>query len=174
LLGIDPFDEPDVAAAKAATTEVLEQGPTRLDPPDPVTTLPAFLDANVREGDYIALLAYLPYGADVDDALARTQRALRDRLRVAVTRGFGPRYLHSTGQLHKGGPPSVVAVQLLPPGAPADDLPVPGQPFTFGRLFGAQALGDYQTLQRRGRRVVRVEVGDDPAGALAAFVEELA
>jgi hypothetical protein len=173
LLGIDPFDEPDVAAAKAATAEVLEQWPARLEAPASADELGAFLDATVTPGDYLAVLAYLPYGDAVDKALAAVQRNVRDRWGIAVTRGYGPRYLHSTGQLHKGGPASVVAVQLLAPIPAGDDLAVPGQPFSFGRLLAAQALGDYQTLRRRQRRVWRGDVGRDAAGALAAVAEQL-
>jgi len=112
-LGIDPFDEPDVAAAKAATNEVLAHWPTDLAPDGGPDAGLRFVGDAVQSGDYIALLAYLAYDDAVDRALADLQAALRDRHRLAVTRGFGPRYLHSTGQLHKGGPPSAVAVQLV-------------------------------------------------------------
>ena len=83
---------------------------------------------------------------------------LRDRLKVATTVGFGPRFLHSTGQLHKGGPDTGVFVQLVEP--PQEDLPIPGQPYSFGTLLAAQAVGDLQSLRAHGRRVARVHVAD--------------
>ena len=107
----------------------------------------------MRPNDYVSLQAYLPYGQD--DALERLRRALRDGLGgVAVTAGYGPRFLHSTGQLHKGGPDEVVAVQIVPR-TPTADLPIPGYPYDFGTLIAAQALGDHQSLLDHGRRVLR-------------------
>ena len=92
------------------------------------------------------------------------RRVVRARTRSASTAGWGPRFLHSTGQLHKGGPDSGVFVQLLGPGSP--DLPIPGQDHTFGDLLRAQAIGDAQALESRGRRVVRIDLGDDPLAGL--------
>ncbi|HEX2701742.1 MAG TPA: hypothetical protein VHM89_16185 [Acidimicrobiales bacterium] len=157
-LGVDPFDEPDVAVAKANTEKVLRSLPVpELECGDPadVTT---WLGSEVRPGDYVAVLAYLPYrhGAALDNV----RRAVRDGLGgVAVTAGYGPRYLHSTGQLHKGGPNTVVAVQLVPR-TPAPSLPVPSHPYDFNTLIAAQALGDHTSLQERGRRVRRFAVDD--------------
>ena len=85
-----------------------------------------------------------------------------DRYGIATTMGYGPRFLHSTGQLHKGGPNTALCLQLGTD--PGDDLPVPGEAYTFGVLAGSQALGDLQALQTAGRRVARVSLGDDPAG----------
>ncbi|MGH8971836.1 MAG: hypothetical protein ACRD0C_01345 [Acidimicrobiia bacterium] len=92
---------------------------------------------------------------DTTRRLQRVRLAFRDRHRVATTLGFGPRYLHSTGQLHKGGPASGVFIQVVDDGRDTD-LPIPGRPFTFGRLLDAQALADLCLLRRRGRRVARV------------------
>jgi hypothetical protein len=89
---------------------------------------------------------------------------LRDRLKVATTVGFGPRFLHSTGQLHKGGPNTGVFIQIVEP--PDEDAPIPGEPYTFGRLIAAQALGDLQSLRAHGRRVGRVRLAE-----LDAFAE---
>ena len=115
---------------------------------------------NVSPDDYISLQAYLPYGNDA--ALERLRRNLRNAHGgVAVTAGYGPRFLHSTGQLHKGGPNSVVAVQLVSR-QPSADVPIPGYEFDFGTLIGAQAIGDHQSLEAHGRRVLRIAV-DDPA-----------
>jgi glucose-6-phosphate isomerase/transaldolase/glucose-6-phosphate isomerase len=158
VLGIDPFDEPDVADAKANTARVLADLPVpEPDVADPAKARP-WLEAELRPGDYVALQAFLPYAAGPE--LAALRRRLRDTLGgVAVTAGFGPRYLHSTGQLHKGGPNRVLAVQLLPRAATAQ-LDVPGAGYDFATLFAAQAEGDYRSLLARDRRVLRVR-GDD-------------
>ena len=94
---------------------------------------------------------------------------MRDRLHLATTVGFGPRFLHSTGQLHKGGPDTGLFLQIVDDAAP--DLPVPGTDYTFGRLVTAQADGDYGALAAKGRRVLRVDLDGDPVGGLAALEE---
>ncbi len=159
VLDVDPFDEPDVAEAKANTAEVLSTLPL----PDVDVASPAtaseWLQDTVRPGDYVSIQAYLPYRHDA--ALAQLRRALRDGLGgAAVTAGYGPRFLHSTGQLHKGGPPSVVAMQLVRR-TQATSVPIPSRPYDFNTLISAQALGDHRTLVSRGRRVRRFAV-DDP------------
>ena len=156
VLGIDPFDEPNVTESKQNTAKVLETLPLpAVDGADPAT-VGDWLAATVRPGDYVSLQAYVPY--QQDDALERLRRAVRDGLDgAAVTAGYGPRFLHSTGQLHKGGPPSVVAVQLAPR-TPSAELPIPGFDYDFGTLIDAQALGDLQSLRAHDRRVLRVEV----------------
>ena len=158
VLGVDPFDEPDVAVAKANTEKVLAALPLPdVEEGDPATVT-EWLATQVGPGDYVAVQAYLPYGHG--DAAERLRRALRDGLGgIAVTAGYGPRYLHSTGQLHKGGPPSVVAVQLVSR-TQAPSVPVPARPYDFNTLIAAQALGDYQSLRDRGRRVRRFAVDD--------------
>ncbi len=160
VMGIDPFDEPDVAESKANTARVLDNLPVPpADLADPAKALP-WLDSEVRPGDYVALQAFLPYA--VQPTLAQLRRRVRDRLGgIAVTAGFGPRFLHSTGQLHKGGPNKVVALQLLP-SRPTGQVPVPGFDYDFATLIAAQAHGDYESLLSRDRRVLRV-VGDDLA-----------
>lgn len=156
VLEVDPFDEPDVAAAKKATNEALADLPLPREKALPIADLPAWLADQMTEGDYLALQAYLPYGHQND--LEDLRRRARDLLRGApVTAGFGPRFLHSTGQLHKGGPNSVVAVQIVASGG-ARPLGIPGKEFDFETLISAQALGDLRTLRQRGRRVVRIEV----------------
>lgn len=157
VLGVDPFDEPDVAVAKANTERILASLPladAEASDPEGVTD---WLRTQVRPGDYVAVQAYLPYGQS--DELERLRTALTEGLDVAVTAGFGPRYLHSTGQLHKGGPDTVVAVQLVDR-TPAASLPVPTAPYDFNTLIAAQALGDLQTLVQRGRRIRRFAVDD--------------
>ncbi|MBW3614230.1 MAG: glucose-6-phosphate isomerase [Actinobacteria bacterium] len=154
VMGIDPFDEPNVTESKLNTRRVLESLPlAEGDLADPSGVF-EWLAATVREGDYVSLQAYLPYGQD--DALESLRRRVRDRLGgVAVTAGYGPRFLHSTGQLHKGGPNSVVAVQIVPL-TPTAKLDIPNFPFDFATLIAAQAAGDYQSLVDHGRRVLRV------------------
>lgn len=158
ILGIDPFDEPNVAESKANTKEVLASLPlpaTTLGEPGAVAP---WLEEQLRPRDYLSLQAYLPYGQDA--ALEALRRRLRDRLGgMAVTAGYGPRFLHSTGQLHKGGPDEVVALQLLP-AADQPGLAIPGHGFDFGTLIAAQAIGDFRSLERHGRRVLRVAVED--------------
>ena len=154
VLGIDPFDEPNVTESKQNTAKVLESLPL---PPANVAEgsgVMQWLDATVRPHDYVSLQAYLPYSGD--DELDQLRQRVRDALgRVAVTAGYGPRFLHSTGQLHKGGPNTVVAVQIVAP-RPTATVPIPGYDYDFGTLIAAQALGDYQSLLDHGRRVLRV------------------
>ncbi len=110
-------------------------------------------------------MAFLQPSPACDAALGRIRVALRDALRVATTVGYGPRFLHSTGQLHKGGPPTGLFLQLT--ADPADDLAIPGRDYTFGVLEAAQAQGDLLALRSRGRRVLRLHLGPDPAASLA-------
>ncbi len=156
LLGIDPFDEPNVAESKANTNTVLGSLPLpAVDSVDPGTVLDQ-LAGLVKPGDYVSIQAYLPFGQD--DQLETLRRTVRDHLgAMAVTAGYGPRFLHSTGQLHKGGPDTVVALQLVSR-TPGPDVPIPGKPYDFGTLIGAQSIGDHQSLLSHGRRVVRAEV----------------
>jgi hypothetical protein len=123
-----------------------------------VTPVPADILASIRPGDYLAILAYLPRDRTTADRLERARHAFRDRLRVATTIGFGPRYLHSTGQLHKGGPNTGVFLVVEDP--PSVDFPVPGEPFTFAQLEAAQARGDVAALLAHGRRVARLSLAE--------------
>ena len=158
VLEIDPFDEPNVTESKENTARVLDTLPLPSVPADDPGTVSTWLDGHVRPKDYVSVQAYLPYGQD--DALERLRKSLRDGLGgVAVTAGYGPRFLHSTGQLHKGGPDEVVVVQIVPR-RPSGDVPIPGFPYDFGTLIAAQAIGDHQSLMDHGRRVIRVEVDD--------------
>jgi glucose-6-phosphate isomerase len=154
-LGINPFDQPDVAAAKAATQAVLDSGTL---PKIAEQPLSAVLE-HVGVDDYVAIHAYVDPGSGVVDTLEAARVALRDRLRVATTVGLGPRYLHSTGQFHKGGPPTGVFIQVVDVD-PDDDVDIPGSPFSFGTLIQAQAAGDLQTLRDRGLRAARVSLVD--------------
>ncbi len=171
-LGINPFDQPDVESAKVATRAVLEDDERR-GAPDSAGALDAALGA-IAPGGYVALLSYLTPDADVDAGLEALRTELAERTGAPVTIGQGPRYLHSTGQLHKGGPPVGTFVVLEGPDATGEgvDLPVPGRPYTFGRLFQAQAEGDVRALRARALTVVRLRL-DDPAVDLARLGERV-
>jgi glucose-6-phosphate isomerase/transaldolase/glucose-6-phosphate isomerase len=158
VLGIDPFDEPNVAESKQNTNDVLAHLPVpELEAREPSGAFPWLADT-FRPGDYVSLQAYLPLGQDQD--LETLRRSVRDRLGGgAVTAGYGPRFLHSTGQLHKGGPDSVIAVQIVSRTA-GPTVPVPGKPYDFGTLIAAQSVGDHRSLVAHGRRVLRVAVDD--------------
>lgn len=153
-LGVNPFDQPDVESAKVAARAALSGAAG--EPPATVGLDQAL--ALLRPGDALVLAAFVDPA--LQPALEVARRRLGDRLGVPTTLGIGPRFLHSTGQLHKGGPGSGVFVQFLGPGSP--DLPIPGQDHTFGELLRAQAIGDAQALETAGRRLVRIDLGDDP------------
>lgn len=179
LLGINPFDQPNVALAKRKAGDLVSQYETTGRLPEPTATLTeaslrlynggveasdtlrrhlaAFL-AQAKPGDYLALQAFLPPSAAGEALLADLQESLRDHLRLAVTRGWGPRYLHSTGQLHKGDAGRGLFVQITHD--PEQDLAVPGHPYSFGVIVAAQAQGDFQALRERGRRVVRLHLSE--------------
>jgi len=152
-IGVQPFDQPDVAAAKAATAEVLAEGGADV----PLGSL-AELVAQLEPGDHLALQAFVDPGAAYVERLDAARAALRDRHRVATSLGFGPRFLHSTGQLHKGGPRAIVCVQVVSPDP--NEIDIPGQAFGFGHLKQAQAAGDLRTLQARGIRAGRVALDE--------------
>ena len=149
VLGVHPFDQPNVQEAKDRTDGVLAGEAV-----DPATPRAAELLARLRPGGYVAICAYVPRTAENDRRLQAARLALRDRLRVATTVGYGPRFLHSTGQLHKGGPAGGVFLQLL--GEDAVTLPIPGAGYDFGALKRAQAAGDLAALRAHGRPVARV------------------
>jgi len=131
-----------------------------------LASAPAPLDAVAplpRPGDYAAFLSYLPASGESEDAIAGIRRAIRARTRAASTFGVGPRYLHSTGQYHKGGPNSPLLFLIT--GDDKTETEIPGAGYSFSVLKRAQALGDYETLAAHGRRVLRLHVtGEDPAG----------
>jgi glucose-6-phosphate isomerase len=150
ILEINAFDQPNVAGAKKATAEILDAATPEAADLDDLEAL----FADVHAGDYIAIQAFIDPTSDNADELQRARIALRDRFAVATTLGFGPRYLHSTGQLHKGGPNTGVFIQIVDEER-INDVPIPGKPFTFGALIDAQALGDLRSLRAAGRRVAR-------------------
>jgi glucose-6-phosphate isomerase len=195
IIGINPFNQPDVEASKEATRNLTDEYEKRgsLPPETPVLEdngiklftdeknraalskhvghdrpVVAYLRAHLNRlapGDYFAILAYLDMNDTHHEELQAMRHAVRDVKRVATCLGFGPRYLHSTGQLYKGGPNTGVFLQITCDDA--IDLPVPGRRFTFGVVKAAQARGDFQVLVERGRRVLRVHLGADVQSGLA-------
>jgi hypothetical protein len=154
-LEINPFDQPDVQAAKDKTNEVLATGQEpELAPEGSIEELLA----RKQEGDYACVQAFIEPTAGNDQRIADLVARLRRESGLVVTHGYGPRYQHSTGQLHKGGPNTGLFLQVIDD--EGDELPIPGKPFGFRRLIRAQAAGDLETLKERGRRVARVRLED--------------
>ena len=193
-LGINPFDQPNVQESKDATKELLDafkrdgklQEQAVLASGGGLTVygdeaaraalgaegVPGLFKAHlgrVKPGDYVALLDYFEESEDAEGLVQQIRTHLRDATRCATTTGYGPRFLHSTGQLHKGGPDSGVFIQVT--AADARDVEIPGEPFTFSTLKEAQALGDFRSLATRGRRAVRVEIGSDVTAGLRRLFE---
>ncbi|MFA4966554.1 MAG: hypothetical protein WC709_13105, partial [Thermoleophilia bacterium] len=188
VLGIDPFDQPNVQESKDNTvrllagyvaagelSEELPAGFGRTSFPVGDAELPAALRAFLAQGaagDYVALQAYLAPSAAVWEQLQAVRLRLRDGLHLATTVGYGPRYLHSTGQFHKGGPNRGLFLQVL--GHDPDDVEIPGQPYGFSVLKRAQARGDLAALRAHGCRALRVSLGDDAPAGLARLANLLA
>jgi len=168
LLGINPFDQPNVQEAKDRTNEILE-GKSRVESRGSRVdedALRRLLDS-LKPGDYFAVTAFLPPTALNEQRLNRVRLRVRDAARVATTLGFGPRFLHSTGQLHKGGPDTGVFLQVTC--EPAASVPIPGKPYGFGEVVAAQAAGDLAALKSRGRRALSVHLSRN----VEADLEEL-
>jgi transaldolase/glucose-6-phosphate isomerase len=174
-LEINPFDQPNVQQAKDATKRVLagyEAGGELAEATDAEDAGLGALLADAAPPDYVAIMAYVEPSADFDDAAAELRSAIRDARKTATTFGYGPRFLHSTGQFHKGGPRTGRFLQLLHDG-PAD-VDIPGAPYTFTTLKNAQAIGDLSTLRELGLPAERVRLqGDDPAAALRGLTARI-
>lgn len=170
LLGIHPFDQPDVQAAKTRTSEILA-ALARGEKPAPVEpgNARALLGA-LRPGDWVGVMVYGDPTRTLTDAVADLRAGVERRWRAATTFGLGPRFLHSTGQLHKGGANRGVFLQIV---LAEEGLPVPGRPWGFRELMEAQADGDLAALRERGRRAARLVIGRDPAQAVRALVDTL-
>lgn len=198
VLGINPFDQPNVQESKDFTKSFLdsyasngklpaveaerklfeERGVTvyagaetaaKLEGAKDLRALLAAHLGTVKPGDYVAINAYLDMNRSNEGALQAIRHQIRFEKHCATTLGFGPRFLHSTGQLHKGGPDSGVFLQIT--SDDAQDLPIPGQPYTFGVLKTAQANGDFVALAKRGRRLVRLHLGADVHAGLRTIAE---
>jgi len=191
---INPFDQPNVQESKDATRNLLEifsrdgklPEQTKLVADDRIAlfvegatgeSLPrtSVFDAlrahtaSIKTGDYIAFLVYSEETREVNEKLEKVRLLLRDSTRCATTIGYGPRFLHSTGQLHKGGTDEGVFFQIT--AGDKNDFPVPGEPYTFNVLKQAQALGDFHSLATRGRRAIRVDLGADTGTGLTRFLD---
>jgi len=174
LLGIHPFNQPNVQAAKLATEHVLQQFLTSgCLPQAEGTCSPASLLAGVGKGNYLAILAYVRQTAELDDLLANLRRKVLKQYHIATTLGYGPRYLHSTGQLHKGGPGTGLFLMIVA-GNNRKDLPIPGQCYSFGTLADAQATGDLQALKLSGRQVARMRFDYNDVSGVSGLLGELA
>jgi transaldolase/glucose-6-phosphate isomerase len=197
IIGIDPFDQPDVEDAKIAARKLTDAYDESGSLPElhwlydgdgvrlyadernarelqeaagHARSLEGFLAvqlSNVEPGDYLALLAYLPMTPGNERLLTEIRVLIRDHLHVATCVGFGPRFQHSTGQAYKGGPNSGVFLQLTC--EDTVELPVPGHRYTFGVVKEAQARGDFDALAAKGRRGLRIDIGADPAAGLTAL-----
>ncbi len=174
VLGIHPFDQPDVQGAKDRTVSVLEQwqrdGKLPSARSDDGAKLASLLEAS-QSGDYMATMAYLPDTPAIRGAIHDLRHHVMAKYGIATTMGYGPRFLHSTGQLHKGGPASGIFLQLTQDHQ--TDIPIPGWDLSFGVLADAQALGDLQALDDLGRRTVSVHLGSDPAGGIKRIIGSL-
>ncbi|HUF42825.1 MAG TPA: bifunctional transaldolase/phosoglucose isomerase [Verrucomicrobiae bacterium] len=182
-LGIHPFNQPDVQLAKdlakQAMSEASDGGKQRAKLKEEVAASDAAgleralaaWSGKAKSRDYVSIQAYIEPSVEHDEQLQRIGGSLRDRLGAAVTIGYGPRFLHSTGQLHKGGPNSVLVLQIVD--QPAEDVPVPETDYTFGALIQAQALGDFNALKQRRRRALRVHLGNDTQGGLERLAQAL-
>ena len=201
IIGINPFDQPDVEASKIATRKLTDEyertGSLPKETPffeaegiklfadeknandlrlftgksSLVGYLKAHLD-RLKASDYFALLAFIEMNDEHEGSLQNARHAVRDQKRVATCLGFGPRFLHSTGQAYKGGPNSGVFLQVTCDDA--SDLPVPNQKYTFGLVKAAQARGDFQVLAERGRRALRVHLGADVSSGLVKLNDAIA
>ncbi len=169
-LEINPFDQPNVQAAKDNTRRVLDSSSIPAVPVASDEELRALL-ADARPPHYVAILAYVPPSAGLEEAVDGLRSAIRSSTGAATTFGYGPRYLHSTGQLHKGGAPTGRFLQLVD--APARDVEIPGAGYSFGKLIAAQAAGDLETLRSHGLSAERVEVQGEPAQSVRALTERI-
>jgi transaldolase / glucose-6-phosphate isomerase len=170
VLEINPFDQPNVQEAKDNTARVLAEGTG--DQPDATDDdLRALLDG-LGAPHYLAVMGYVKPSGELDAAVTELRATVRDAAKTATTFGYGPRFLHSTGQLHKGGPPAGRFLQLIHDSEP--DVEIPGESYSFTRLKHAQAIGDLDTLRGHGLPAQRVTLeGDDPAAALRALTARL-
>ena len=171
FLSINPFDQPNVQESKENTNRILEevraQGRLPREPGTSRDSALAGLIAKAAPGRYLAILAYMKPSRQADAAIMALRQSVLVRHYLPTTAGYGPRYLHSTGQLHKGGPNTGLFLQLIERMIP--DMKVPGAPYTFGTLAQAQAVGDLQSLQRHERSVVGLRLGRQPASTIRAL-----
>jgi transaldolase / glucose-6-phosphate isomerase len=167
VLGINPFDQPNVQEAKDNTARVLEGGDLpEVDPGDPDELL-----GKAAPPHYVAIMGYVQPSAEFDSAVSDLRRRIRDKTKATTTFGYGPRFLHSTGQLHKGGPPTGLFLQLVHDGD--EDVEIPEAGYSFRHLKNAQAIGDLQTLRDHDLPAVQVRLEGDPAQAMRELTDRL-
>ncbi|MEC4890881.1 MAG: glucose-6-phosphate isomerase [Nitrospira sp.] len=175
LLGIQPFDQPNVQESKDNTNRVLEGFMANGRLPDQTVSSPkqaaVSLASRMKPGAYLSILAYGMPSKSFESAVRRLRKTLIQQHHITTTFGYGPRYLHSTGQLHKGGPNSGIFLELVDRMTP--DLAIPGKAFSFGTLAQAQAAGDLDSLQAHERAVLRVSLGANPVAAVQAITQAL-
>ena len=171
LLAIHPFDQPNVQQAKDVTNRVLETYVNEGALPDAEEGSLVNLLGQAMEGDYLSIMAYVEETDGVTNAVNMLRQYAMRRHRIATTLGYGPRFLHSTGQLHKGGPNTGLFLQMA--SDVRSDIPIPGERFGFGTLAAAQAIGDYEALKETGRRVVRLNLGGDAEAAVLRLLGRL-
>ena len=172
IIAVNPFDQPNVQAAKDMTDSVLEayKATGKLPDSDSGSGVQELLDG-LEKGDYLAIMPYVSQTPEVDRAFETLRRQVLERYGVATTLGYGPRFLHSTGQLHKGGPSSGVFLQITT--SHVKDIPIPGAPYSFGTLADAQALGDREALAAAGRRVARHHIDSDIATGVLGLARQI-
>lgn len=190
VLGINPFDQPNVQESKDITNRILgeveakgmlpetapdlEDGSVQVfgevQGPDAASVLWDFVKMG-KAGDYVAFMAYLTETEETEEALQDLRTLVRDRTKLATTLGYGPRFLHSTGQYHKGGPDTGLFVQIT--ADHQEDAPIPGKPYTFGVFCDAQAAGDLEALRAHGRRTIRLNIKGNAAEGLRSLVSKL-
>jgi transaldolase / glucose-6-phosphate isomerase len=163
VLGINPFNQPNVQEAKDNTARVLKEGLPDVDPGDLEELL-----GKAAPPHYVALMAYVQPSPEFDAAISELRTKIRGRTKATTTFGYGPRFLHSTGQMHKGGPPTGLFVQLVHDGD--EDVEIPEAGYTFGHLKNAQAVGDLQTLRDHGLPAVQVRLEGDPVEAVRRMI----
>jgi len=172
ILGIHPFNQPDVQRAKDATNRMLKEYTASGHLPQVETAgSPAELLEKAEKCSYLAIMAYLHQTPEVDKALTELRKKVLERYHIATTLGYGPRFLHSTGQLHKGGPDTGLFLQIT--SSHQMDVPIPGEAYTFGVVADAQALGDLQALQSLGRRVVRIHLNQVDGETISRLADNL-
>jgi transaldolase/glucose-6-phosphate isomerase len=172
VLGLNPFDQPDVEAAKVATRTLMTRFEETGEPPRYPAQKPGELEAllsRLQPGDYFAINAFVSMNEENHRELSALRAMVKRKWGVATTLGYGPRYLHSTGQLHKGGPNRGVFLVLT--SDDRRDLPIPGRKYTFGQMKAFQAIGDFQVLRARGRRALHIHLGADVPAELRRLRE---
>ena len=171
---VNPFNQPDVQISKTSTHKILSDLSTSKVianiESDQVSKLNSYLKS-CRPNDYFGLLAYLPHNTSIDQALRSMREKVARKYKIATTLGHGPSYLHSTGQLHKGGPNSGIFLMLTAPHT--DDISIPTKSYTFGQVTDADAIGDLQTLKKLNRRVVHIKLANDSSDAISCLTEHL-